>query len=229
MDLGPFLLLGFMWLVVNALRKAGSKPPGAPRTPPRPGSSVPRAPRPGGVRPPGTGPAGPSSSRPPIGARHEPSTPLPGVPPVAGDATQREGLRLEALLRELGRTLDQASGPLGRAPDRRLPGAREVEERESLEATPEVRSLETVPQRGERAVVDQDDEAERLVARRRAAAEANAAPLTGADHRTFDARIRQEPADKTATRAYTPEQLRKAVVWQEILGAPVSMRREDGE
>ena len=67
--------------------------------------------------------------------------PLPSSPPRA-DATQREGARLERLLGELGRTLDQARGPAGRAPDRRLPSAEDVEERGSLEVTPEVGSLE---------------------------------------------------------------------------------------
>ena len=144
------------------------------------------------------------------------------------DATQREGLRLEDLLRDLGRTLDQTSGPAGRAPDRRLPAAQEVEERESLEVkTPEAQSLEIDPRRRERAVVDQDDEAEQVIARRLAAAEANAAPRTRADQVALDSRIRQEPADKTATRGYTLQQLREAVVWREILGPPVSMRGEE--
>ena len=154
--------------------------------------------------------------------------PLPSSPPRA-DATQREGARLERLLGELGRTLDQARGPAGRAPDRRLPSAEDVEERGSLEVTPEVGSLEAEPDRGERAVVDQDDEAERVVQRRLAAAERSRAPLSVADHTAFDQRIRQEPADKTATRAYTVKQLRDAVVWREILGPPVSLRTEDDE
>jgi hypothetical protein len=205
-DLGPALLIGFAWLVVNAIRKAGSKPPGAPGTPPR--------------RPPGT-PSRPTT-RAQTGARPK------ALPPVTGvDATQREGSRLEDLLRELGRTLEQGSGPVGRAPDRRLPPAEEVEERESLEVNPEVQSLEIDPRRQARAEVDQDDEAERIVARRIAAAEAQGKPLTKADHRAFDARIRQEPADKTATRGYTARQLRDAVVWREILGPPVSLREEE--
>jgi hypothetical protein len=201
-DLAPVLLVGFMWLVVNALRKAGGTPPGGKRPSQRPpGSSLP------GSRPDGT-------------TRSLPST--------GGDATQREGLRLEALLRDLGRTLDQASGPIGRAPDRRLPPAEEVEEVASREVPTEVRSLEAAPARAERAVVDQDEEAELVAARRIEAAEANSAPRTGTAHRTFDARIRQEPADKTATRAYTVRQLRDAVVWREILGPPVSLRGEEG-
>ena len=211
MDLGPLLAIGFAWLVVNAIRKAVSKPPGDPR-------------------PPGTGqrtPPGARSRIPAATTRRVPAPPRPLPPSTGMDATQREGLRLEDLLRDLGRTLDQASGPAGRAPDRRLPAAQEVEERESLEVAPEAQSLEIDPRRGERAVVDQDDAAEQVIAQRLAAAEANAAPRTRADHVAFDSRIRQEPADKTATRGYTLQQLRKAVVWREILGPPVSMRREE--
>ncbi len=214
MDLGPALLIGFGWLVLNAIRKAGSKPPGT-GTPPR--------------RPPGTAPgSGTTPAR--QGARQLPGARARPLPPVTGgDATQREGSQLEALLRELGRTLEQGSGPVGRAPDRGLPPAEEVEEGESLEVTPEVRSLERDPGRQARVEVDQDDEAERIVARRMAAAEAQGRPLTKADHRAFDERIRQEVADKTATRGYTARQLRDAVVWREILGPPVSLRGEGEE
>jgi hypothetical protein len=104
-----------------------------------------------------------------------------------------------------------------------------VEERESLEVSPDVRTLEVDPRRQARAEVDLDDEAERVVARRIAAAEAQRQPLTKAEHQAFDARIRQEPADKTATRGYTARQLRDAVVWREILGPPVSLRGEEEE
>lgn len=206
MDPGPILLLGFMWLVFNAIRKAGSKPPGTRRPP------TPRPPAP---------PRQTSASLPaPARARQ--------LPPVGGkDATQLEGQRLEELLRNLGRTLDRGAGPMGRAPDRNLPPAEEVEERQSLETTPEVRSLETEPHRAPRVEVDQDDDAERLVARRIAAAEARSAPRTRADHQEFDQRIRQEPADKTATRALRLRQVRDALVWREILGPPVSLRRDE--
>lgn len=204
MDPGLVLLLGFMWLVMNAIRKAGSKPTGT-RPPP---SSPPATPRP------------PGSRDTPARAR--------SLPSVGGaDATQREGQRLEELLRDLGRTLDRSAGPMGRAPDRGLPPAEEVEERESLETTPQVRSLETEPHRPERVMVDQDDGAEQLVARRIAAAEARSAPRTRADHQAFDKRIRQEAADKTATRALATRRLRQAIVWREILGPPVSRRGEE--
>lgn len=213
MDPGALVLVGLAWMVLSAIRKAGSKPPGTrlpPGTQPPP---TPRAPMP--RQAPGSSPAPAARARP--------------LPPVGGrDATQLEGQRLEELLRNLGRTLDQAAGPMGRAPDRRLPPAEEMEERQSLETIPQVQSLETEPHRPERVRVDQDDEAEQVVARRIAAAEARSAPRTRADHREFDQRIRQEPADKTATRALTRRQLRDAVVWREILGAPVSLR-SDGE
>lgn len=216
MDLGPALLIGFAWVVLNAVRKAGSKSQGTPRPPAGASRTTPRSP-------------GATSPRP--GARPLPGARPRALPPVTGaDATQREGSRLEDLLRELGRTLDQASeGPLGRMPDRALPPAEEVEERESLEVSPDVRTLEVDPRRQARAEVDLDDEAERVAARRIAAAEAQRQPLTKAEHQAFDARIRQEPADKTATRGYTARQLRDAVVWREILGPPVSLRGEEEE
>jgi hypothetical protein len=217
-DLGPAVLLGLMWVVVNAIRKAGRTPPGKGGPPERPRSpSIPRSRTPGSSTPPSRAP-GPATT-----VRRPPAT-------AGGDPTQREGLRLEELLRELGRTLDQASGPAGRPPDRRLPSAEEQEETGSLEVTPEVRSLETTGGRPERAVVDQDDEAEQVIARRLKAAAANSEGLTRADHMKFDSRIREEPADKTATTGYTARQLRNAVVWREILGPPVSMRgEEEGE
>ena len=97
-----------------------------------------------------------------------------------------------------------------------------------LEAsTPEARSLEEDVSRPQRVEVDKDDEAEAVIARRRAAAEANARPLGRAEHTAFDARIRQEPADATATRATSIRRLRQAIVWREILGPPVSLRHPD--
>jgi hypothetical protein len=159
-----------------------------------------------------------------LARKKRPPAPLKPIPPVRLDPTQREGSQLELLLRQLGRTLDQAGGPLGRAPDRPIPSAEEQEDRESLEVTPVARSLETDPSRSARVTVDQDDEAERVVARRLAEAEGRIRPLTKADHLAFDQRIKQEPADKTATRGYSVRRLRDAVVWREILGPPVSLR-----
>jgi hypothetical protein len=72
--------------------------------------------------------------------------------------------------------------------------------------------------------VDQDDEAERVIARRVADAENRIGGRTKADHLAFDQRIRQQPADKTSTSGYTARKLRQAVVWREILDPPVSLR-----
>ena len=142
------------------------------------------------------------------------------------DPTQREGTRLEELLRQLGVSLDEAAGgPVGRAPDRPLPAAEEAEERESLEVAPEVQSLETaIPgRRGPRGPGRRGRAGRRPPA---PGGDANLAPRTKADHRAFDERIRQEAADKTAV-APAVAQLRDAVVWREILGPPVSLRDDD--
>jgi hypothetical protein len=216
MDLGPLLLLGVMWLVVNAIRKAGTTPPTGKR-PPDPPRPVTRSQLPG---------ARSTSARP--GTSVSPRA-LSSPPTVALDPTQREGARLEQLLRQLGRTLEEAAGPVGRPADRALPSAEEQEEGASLEVAPEVQSLETDVARPSRQVVDQDDEAAQIVARRLRAAEAHGAPRTRADHRAFDERIRQEAADKTAVAASRARRLQQGVVWREILGPPVSLREGDQE
>ena len=161
-------------------------------------------------------------SRPP--ARPQARDPVTPAPLSQSDPTQREGSRLQQVLREFERALDQAESA-GR--DVRLPfPGEEVEERESLEAEPEVVSLEREVRRAPRQEFTQDADAEQLVARRITAASARDATRTKADHIKLDSQIRQEPADHTATRGYTPEQLRRAVVWREILGPPVSLRDE---
>jgi hypothetical protein len=142
------------------------------------------------------------------------------------DGTQREGSRLEQVLREFERALDQAGQgrPAGRPASFPLPEEEEVEERESLEIEPEVVSLEQDVRRVQRREFTQDADAEQLVARRITAASVRDAARTKADHAKFDNQIRQEPAEHTATRGYTEEELRRAVVWREILGPPVSER-----
>jgi hypothetical protein len=99
-----------------------------------------------------------------------------------------------------------------------------VEERTSLEEEENVVSLETEVTRQARQRYDHDDAAEDVARRRIAAAEARSGELTKAEHLRFDQRIRQEPAEHTAVRRYTPTQLRDAIVWREILGPPVSER-----
>jgi hypothetical protein len=143
--------------------------------------------------------------------------------PSTGDATQQEGSRLEVMLRELQRSLEQAVES-GRPTSIPQPPAEEFEDRESLEAEPEVRSLEGEVHREVRQRVDRDDEAGDVETRRIEAAAARDSGRTKADHIAFDQRIRQETADHTATRPYTAQQLRDAIVWREILGPPVSLR-----
>jgi hypothetical protein len=145
-----------------------------------------------------------------------PRPPSPGpqqpTPPPAGrDPTQQEGSRLELMLRELQRTLENAGG-------------REQQEGSSLEVEPEVTSLESGEFRSERPRVDQDDEAEQIAARRITAAAARDTAQSSVDHAGFDERIRQQPAEHTAVHTYTAKQLRDAMVWREILGPPVSER-----
>ncbi len=159
-------------------------------------------------------------SRPPAQPRERaPVGPTSSQP----DGTQREGSRLEQVLRQVERALQEAeSGDR----DVRLPfpDAEEVEERESLETEPEVVSLEQEVHRAPRREFTQDADAEQLVARRITAASVRDAARTKADHVKFDNQIQQEPAEHTATRGYTAEELRRAVVWREILGPPVSER-----
>ena len=196
MDFGGLLVLGAAWLLFSLLGRARGD--GRPR--PRTAQNLPR-PRP---------------------------TPQVGRNAPTGDPTQQEGSRLERMLRELERNLEQVaaqSEPPRRPPVPPLPDDEDIEERESLEEPERVVSLETEVNRPARVRYDQDSGAEELVRRRTAAAEARDGPITRADHKRFDARIRQEPADHTAVqRRYTPEQLRHAVVWREILGPPVSER-----
>jgi len=196
-DFGGLLVLGILWLLFNLI----SQGKGRTRTAPRP-------------------------------------TPQPR-PSGAPDPTQQEGSRLERMLRELERSLEgvaeRQSGGGSRLPSPQRPTAvrlppmtaaeeEDIEERESLEEPERVVSLETEVWRPERAAYDQDTEAEATVQRRIEAARARDRALGKADHKAFDAKIRQEVADHTAVRRYTPAQLRDAVVWREILGPPVSER-----
>ena len=152
----------------------------------------------------------------------EPGDPAPSAPPPQSAPAYRQGGRLQQVLREFERALEQAEAA-GREVKLPLP-EEEVEEPASLEAEPEVVSLEREVRRAPRQEFTQDADAEQLVARRITAASARDATRTKADQVKFDSQIRQEPADHTATRGYTAEQLRRAVIWREILGPPVSER-----
>ena len=164
------------------------------------------------------------SRRPQRGAEHKARyQPHPNPPPASGDATQQEGLRLEQVLRELQHSLETA--PQSARPTRvPLPSGSKAQTPESLEVDPEVRSLEGDVQRELRRPVDLDDEAEEIEARRVQAAATRDAPRTEQARPSALQQILQQPADHTAGRSYSAQQLREAVIWREILGPPVSLR-----
>ena len=145
-------------------------------------------------------------------------TRLPGRP----DATQQEGFRLETLLRDLQRSLEQSASSTRQNYPARPPGTRTV--RVETQATEsEAASLETDVEPKARRPVDLDDEAVEVEERRIRAAEARnlARPK---DRPGAVEQIKPEPAEHTAARSYTSKQLRDAIVWREILGPPVSER-----
>ena len=145
--------------------------------------------------------------------------------PVGRDPTQQEGTRLELMLREFQRALEDA-GREARPVETSGLHYEQVEEGHSLEIDSEARSLESLVSRPGRREIDQDDEVEQTVARRIRAAAARDTARSPVDHAAFDERIRQQPAEHTSVRTYTAQQLRDAVVWREILGPPVSLRDE---
>jgi hypothetical protein len=72
--------------------------------------------------------------------------------------------------------------------------------------------------------VDLDDEAAEVEAQRIQAAETRNAPRSSSVQPAAAQQVIQQPADHTATRAYTVQQLRQAMIWREILDPPVSLR-----
>jgi hypothetical protein len=147
------------------------------------------------------------------------------VSPAPGN-TQAEGARLQDLLRVLTEAagVPTPEGPLGRRPSAPLPSDEDVEERESLEVEERIQNLESTERRPERREVDFDDEAEAIVQRRIKAAQDRDRSLSRLDHAAFDQKIRAVP---DATRVTRPklDSLRQAIVWREILGPPVALRK----
>ena len=148
------------------------------------------------------------------------------VSPAPGN-TQAEGARLQDLLRVLTEAAGVPTpegGPLGRRSSTSLPSDEDVEERESLEVEERIQNLESTERRPERKEVDFDDEAEAIVQRRIKAAQDRDRSLSRQDHAAFDQKIRAVP---DATRVTRPKlaSLRQAIVWREILGPPISLRK----
>jgi hypothetical protein len=149
---------------------------------------------------------GRSSSRGPS-AKSPGTLPLGQLPGRAG-GTQQEGLRLETLLRDLQRSMEQASSATRQG---------------TLSNPSEARSLEEDVEPEAGRPVDLDDEAVEVEARRIQAAEARNQPQARARPAALE-QVQAEPAEHTATRGHSAKQLRDAIVWQEILGPPVSER-----
>lgn len=111
-------------------------------------------------------------------------------------------------------------------------GERILIERPAAPADRTAVRLRRLPAKGEdtsspEVALDHDDDVERVVRARRREVEARNRALAGEDHEAFDARVRREaerPAgDGRGTRDERAE-LRRLIVWQEILGRPVGMR-----
>ncbi|MDX2058222.1 MAG: hypothetical protein SFV24_10505 [Gemmatimonadales bacterium] len=124
--------------------------------------------------------------------------------------------------------------PIGQFPARPLPTRRpapevfeddeDVEEAVSLESEPVVESLETEVVRPEREVVDQDDQAEALLARRVKWAEDHGKRLSLADHRAFDKQIREAQPVVPDPAIARRNLIRQRMIWGEILGPPLALR-----
>jgi hypothetical protein len=168
------------------------------------------------------------------------------------DPTQQEGFSLERVLRQIEEVKRQAEererqatlprprpqpaasrqrpsrieqgGPLGRHSRSQLPGAEEVEERDTLEGgSLEVEEqIENLDSRV-RTRVDQDDQVEAIIQRRKAQAEARNRAHRNADHKAFDQRIREPAPAEKVERRYTAAAMRDAFVWREILGPPKAL------
>lgn len=153
----------------------------------------------------------------------------PGQRPARPTRAPKQPETFDDLLTEMREQLEAARRAEtrereGAADDREpLPWAEEVEEVESLEVEPVVVSMEVPARIEEREVVDPNIEMQRVIQQRLADAEQRNRAWRLADHQQFDARIRA-PAEEAALPPHRVRDLRRAVVWREILGKPVSMR-----
>lgn len=153
------------------------------------------------------------------------------LPPPRGAKSPTAGAtRLEEFLREFERRVAEAGGlpthrgPMGRQESAPLAGAEEVEERESLEVDPEVRSLEIERTWRDRVVVDEASAAEAVHQGRM---RVDARPLTAAGHRSFDQRVRSAEVAAGAevdAKAARLVRLRQAIILNEVLGKPKGLR-----
>ncbi len=162
--------------------------------------------------------------------------PLPPARAEGADPTQQEGSKLERIMREFERALEETSQqrqPTADAePSWDAQEEWEVEEPESRsleQFEPEVRSMEDDFFRPEREVVVLGGDQDALQAGRVAYAESRNRAMTAADHQRFDARIRAPQAPVPSVEADAPPderllRLRQAIIWREVLGPPVAMQ-----
>ena len=148
--------------------------------------------------------------------------------------TQAEARTLEALFRGLGIEIERPEGetvarrrvPSGRPP---LPEPEDPEEARSLEGQSiEGEGLDVEFRRGKRTVVVADAAAEAVVRRRIEAAEARSHALSAADHAEFHRRITATPAAEARRTAIPLSEVRRAMVWREVLGPPLALRDPEG-
>lgn len=132
----------------------------------------------------------------------------------------------------LGEVAQDARGPLGRVSRTTLESAEDVEDRTSLEEEGRqeeerrLQNVEVFTPRAERVIQNRDEEAEAIVQRRIKQAEARNRPHADADHQSFDKSIRQATEPVAVRQRLTPQGLREALVWREILGPPKSMQED---
>lgn len=129
------------------------------------------------------------------------------------DASQREGSRLEQVLRQLNPELADLA-------DNALEQAKAEKARKKKESRP-ARRPEALPVQA----APQDDfqaKAERAIARRRAVAERHGRGRTEADHAEFHEEIRRKVPVVEPKEGRFPS-LQEAFVWREILGPPKAL------
>lgn len=161
---------------------------------------------------------------------------LPPARAEWGDPTQQEGSKLERMMREFERALEEVAQqrPAEREPEPSWDAAEEwvteeAESRSQEDFEPEVRSMEEDFHRPEREVVVLGGDLDALQAGRVAYAEQRNRALTAADHQKFDARIRAPQSPVPSIEADAPPddrllRLRQAIIWREVLGPPVAMQ-----
>jgi hypothetical protein len=223
------IILAVIYFILNTLGKAGRKRARSPMPPPEPeGQSVP-----GGTQQEGfslekvlreiervkrqaeqrQAPAGPPSRRP------------TAPPPRSSEPAPTLEHPRAARVGRMAQVKQDERGPLGRRANVELPSAEEAEDRTSFDdmvapATPR-RPVDQASRL--RTVIDQDEAAEAVVARRLREVEARNRPISAADHAAFDKSIRQGDGSTAPPARFGADQIRQAYIWKEILGQPKSL------